>query len=68
MSLTPAAYDRLRRATRTHREELVVRLAGEAGLRPVEQARLRPGDVFEHDGTRLAAVHDESTAAAREAG
>lgn len=67
MSLSPAAYDRLRRATRTHREELVVRLAGEAGLRPVEQARLRPVDVFEHDGTHLVAVHDESTAAAREA-
>ncbi|QKY19913.1 helix-turn-helix domain-containing protein [Halolamina sp. CBA1230] len=68
MSLPPASYDRLRRATRTHREELVVRLAGEAGLRPVEQARLRPEDVLEHEGTQLVAVHSESTAAAREAG
>ncbi|WP_336003025.1 bacterio-opsin activator domain-containing protein [Halorientalis halophila] len=51
--LTPAAYRRLRRATETLRAELVVRLAAEAGLRPAEIARVRPGDVtaFDRDGT-----------------
>lgn len=51
-TLSTAAYGRLRRATTTHREELVVRLAGEAGLRPAEITRVRPGDVTarEHDG------------------
>jgi hypothetical protein len=38
-------YDRLLRATRTYRERLVVRLAGEAGLRPAEMCSLRPADV-----------------------
>ena len=65
---TPEEYERLRRAARTHREELVVRLAGEAGLRPAEQARLRPADVLEHDDVQLIAVQSESTAAARAAG
>ncbi len=68
MPPTPDEYERLRRAARTHREELVVRLAGEAGLRPAEQARFRPADVLEHDETHLIAVHSESTAAARAAG
>ncbi|MFP4625419.1 MAG: bacterio-opsin activator domain-containing protein [Natronomonas sp.] len=39
------AYERLLEATRTTRERLVVRLVGEAGIRPVEQTRIRPGDV-----------------------
>jgi len=48
-ALSEASYERLRRATETHREELVVRLAGEAGLRPAEIARVRPADVTTHD-------------------
>jgi predicted DNA binding protein len=51
--VTPSAYRRLRRATETFRAELVVRLAGEVGLRPAEIARVRPGDVgtYDRDGT-----------------
>ncbi|MFB6270597.1 MAG: bacterio-opsin activator domain-containing protein [Halobacterium sp.] len=52
-SLSAAAYGRLRRATETHREELVVRLAGEVGLRPAEIARVRPRDVTTHDDGRV---------------
>jgi predicted DNA binding protein len=48
-ALSEASYERLRRATETHREELVVRLAGEAGLRPAEITRVRPADVTTHD-------------------
>ncbi|MFC6993138.1 hypothetical protein ACFQH3_16295 [Haladaptatus sp. GCM10025707] len=40
--LTPRAYSRLKRATETYREELVVSLMGEAGLRPSEVARFTP--------------------------
>jgi len=56
MSLDRDGYRRIRGAARTHREELVVRLCGEAGLRPAEQARVRPGDLFEHRGGHLLAV------------
>ena len=38
-------YERLREAASTPRERLVVRLVGEAGVRPSEQVRIRPGDV-----------------------
>ncbi len=38
-------YDGLLDAAETYREALVVRLAGEVGLRPAELSRLRPGDV-----------------------
>jgi PAS domain S-box-containing protein len=38
-------YERLREATTTTRQRLVVRLLGEAGLRPAEQTRIRPGDL-----------------------
>ena len=38
-------YDRLVRSARTDRQKIVLRLAGEAGLRPGEIARLTPGDV-----------------------
>jgi len=48
-ALSEPSYERLRRATETHREELVVRLAGEAGLRPAEITRVRPDDVTTHD-------------------
>ncbi|WP_049981002.1 bacterio-opsin activator domain-containing protein [Halolamina rubra] len=58
MTLDADGYRRVRRAARTHREELVVRLCGEAGLRPAEQARVRPGDLFEHGDGHLLAVFD----------
>jgi PAS domain S-box-containing protein len=38
-------YERLLEAAATTRERLVVRLIGEAGVRPAEQTRIRPGDV-----------------------
>jgi len=47
--LSAASYQRLRRATETHREELVLRLAGEVGLTPAEVTRVRAGDVTTHE-------------------
>jgi len=47
--LNAREYERLREATTTHREELVVRLCGEVGLRAAEISRLRPADI---DGGR----------------
>jgi DNA-binding CsgD family transcriptional regulator len=47
--LTAREYEQLRRATGTHRGELLVRLCGEAGLRAAEITRLRPGDVTTRD-------------------
>lgn len=43
--LTERTYEQLRAATETYREELVVRLCGEVGLRTGEIARLRPVDL-----------------------
>ena len=43
--LSRAQYEALLDAAATYRDALVVRLAGEVGLRPAELARLRPGDV-----------------------
>ncbi|MXR51078.1 GAF domain-containing protein [Halovenus sp. WSH3] len=43
--LSARGYERLRRSCRTHREELLVRLAGEAGVRAGEITRIRPADV-----------------------
>ncbi|WIV67917.1 bacterio-opsin activator domain-containing protein [Natrialbaceae archaeon AArc-T1-2] len=43
--LSREQYDALLDAAATYREALVVRLAGEVGLRPAELARIRPGDV-----------------------
>jgi DNA-binding CsgD family transcriptional regulator len=43
--LTVREYEQFRRSCRTHREELVVRLTGEAGLRAGEIPRVRPADV-----------------------
>ena len=59
--LSDADYARLRRHARTHREDLVVRLCGEAGLRPAEVAALSPGDVGAVDGTTVASVDDRTT-------
>ncbi len=42
-------YRRLVRAAATPREEIVVRLAGEAGLRPTDIAALTPGDIESRD-------------------
>lgn len=47
--LSPADYRQLRRATETHREELVLRLAGEVGLTPAEVTRVTPGGVAAHE-------------------
>lgn len=38
-------YEQLLEATATTRERLIVRLIGEAGVRPAEQTRIRPGDI-----------------------
>ncbi|WP_411968843.1 bacterio-opsin activator domain-containing protein [Haloferax sp. YSSS75] len=45
MSEWETTYSRLRRATETYREELVLRLGAEAGLQPSEMSVLRPADV-----------------------
>ncbi|WP_435360740.1 bacterio-opsin activator domain-containing protein [Haloarchaeobius sp. DFWS5] len=52
-ALDEEGYEGLLRATTTNRERLVVRLAGEVGLRPVEMVAVRPGDVAPNvvDGT-----------------
>jgi hypothetical protein len=49
--LTDVDYDLLREATATEREDLVVRLCGEVGLRAVEVPRVRPMDLTDHEGT-----------------
>ena len=43
--LTAREYGQLRESTTTHREELVIRLCGEVGLRAAEISRLRPADI-----------------------
>ena len=52
-SLSDREYRRIREATRTYREELLVRLAGEVGLRPREMAdvALEDGREYETQGT-----------------
>ncbi|EFW91139.1 bacterio-opsin activator-like protein [Haladaptatus paucihalophilus DX253] len=47
--LTTTEYERLRRATETYREDLIVALAGRVGLRPSELTRIRPADLCDHD-------------------
>ncbi|GGL69701.1 bacterio-opsin activator domain-containing protein [Halocalculus aciditolerans] len=67
-ALTDAEYERLRDATESYREDLVVALCGEAGLRPVELATLRPadltrrGDDATHDCFRVRSDGEERTA------
>lgn len=56
--LSDAEYERLRRAAATHREDLVVRLAGEVGLRPDEMTRLRPDDVVDYGDQFLLTVRE----------
>ncbi len=48
--LTEREYEHLRRSAETHREELLVRLCGEVGLRAAEITRIRPGDVASQGG------------------
>ena len=62
-----AGYERLRRATRTHREDLLLRLCGEAGLRPAEMARLRADDTVAHEGHYFLVVRGPSGGVDREA-
>ena len=50
VDLTQRAYEQLRRAAETYREELVIRLCGEAGLRAAEVTRLKPSDVTGRGG------------------
>ncbi len=52
-ALSARGYEQVRRACRTDREELVVRLAGEAGLRAGEIVRVRPTDLTPSDGSSL---------------
>lgn len=56
--LCEGGYDRLRRATRTHRSDVIVRLCGEVGLRPSEVVTVRPDDVVTVDGTRFLDMGD----------
>jgi len=49
--LRPRAYEHLVAAAETDRQSLVVRLAGEAGLRPVEIVAVKPGHVDSRRGT-----------------
>ncbi|ELZ84801.1 bacterio-opsin activator-like protein [Haloferax elongans ATCC BAA-1513] len=61
------AYDRLRRATETYREDLVVRLGAEVGLQPTEMSRLTPAHVATGrprgtDLTALSVPDDDRTA------
>ncbi len=54
--LCSGGYERLRRATRTHRSDLVVRLCGEAGLRPGEVVAVTADDVVEAGDARFLRV------------
>ncbi len=45
LTLDDRDYRELRHAAETYRADLVVRLAGEVGLRPAEVSRVRPGDL-----------------------
>ena len=58
--LTAREYEQFRRATATHREELVVRLCGEVGLRAVEVVAVRPSDFTDRQGSdgRFLAVQE----------
>ncbi len=51
--LCEGGYDCLRRATRTHRSDVIVRLCGEVGLRPTEVVTVGLDDVVTVDGTRF---------------
>jgi sulfur carrier protein ThiS len=42
------SYEQLRRATTTHREDLVIRLGAEVGLRPIEMSQLTLSQICTH--------------------
>lgn len=56
--LCDGGYDRLRRVTRTHRSDIIVRLCGEVGLRPSEVLTVSLDDIESVDGTRFLDVGD----------
>ena len=53
-------YEQLRRAAKSHREDLVVRLGGEVGLRPAEMSRVRLCDVSATEEHHFLAVRDDA--------
>lgn len=63
VTVTDADYELLRGATETYREELLVRLCGEVGLRSAEVTRIRSADLLEsdssHEGTFLRVRGDD---------
>ena len=67
--LSRAGYDALVDAAETYRAALVVRLAGEVGLRTGEITRVRPSDLREvgNDNHGLLTVYDEAGDATRTA-
>lgn len=68
--LTDADWERLCEASETPREELVLRLCGEAGLRAAEVTRVRPADVQRGPTGRQGAflrVRDEAGSPTRDA-
>ena len=56
--LCAGGYERLRRATRTHRGDLVIRLCGEVGLMPSEVVAIDPAAMHRIGTTRLLDVGD----------
>jgi hypothetical protein len=54
-------YEQLRRAAETHREDLVVRLGAEVGLRPTEMTRVRLSDITTAGSHHFLAVRDGET-------
>lgn len=61
-TLTAREYEQFRAATETYREELIVRLCGEVGLRAEEAVKLRPQDIADSDtpGAFLAVDRDSN--------
>jgi PAS domain S-box-containing protein len=49
LTLTDRHYRQLRLGVETYRQELVLRLGAEVGLRPAEMTRVRPADVTTHE-------------------
>ena len=56
--LCAGGYERLRRATQTHRGDLIVRLCGEVGLQPSEVVAVNPNDIQQVGTARLLDVGD----------
>ena len=58
--LGDAGYERLRRHAESHREDLVCRLCGEAGLRPAEVTQVTPDSVVPVDDAFLLDIPDRT--------